>query len=83
MLKPLMLLCGHLGGKTCLTSLVATTCPICRDDILPTTPLQVDVTLNYLTSKLDVICTNIGCQWSGKYDMAEHHSNHCPRVKVT
>lgn len=57
-------------------------CPICRVAIAATTPLKVNITLNYLTSSLDVMCTNVGCQWSGKYDMAENHSSHCPRAKV-
>lgn len=86
MLKPVTLVCGHSGCQECLTNLVATEndphCPICRVAIAPTTPLKVNITLNYLTSSLDVMCTNVGCQWSGKYDMAENHSSHCPRVKV-
>ena len=86
MLKPVTLLCGHSGCQECLTNLVASSnkpvCPMCRRDIPPNTPLNVNVTLNYLMSRLNVICTNIGCHWSGTYEMAENHSNHCPMVKV-
>lgn len=87
MSKPVTLSCGHSGCQECLTNLVASSnkpvCPLCRKDIPPTTRLNVNVTLNYLTSRLDVICTNTGCQWSGKYDMAEDHTNQCPKVKVS
>ena len=81
-----MLFCVHSSCQECLANLVATEnihhCPVCRVVIAPTNTLKVNVTLNYLTSNLDVMCTNVGCQWSGKYDMAEDHSSHCPRVKV-
>ena len=61
MLKPVTLLCGHSGCQECLTNLVATEndphCPICRVAIVPTNPLKVNITLNYLTSSLNVMCT--------------------------
>ena len=86
MLKPVTLFCGHSGCQECFANLIASrnkpVCPLCNEDIPPTTPLNVNVTLNYLTSRLHVICTNTGCKWSGTYDMAEKHSNHCPKVKV-
>ena len=86
MLKPVTLSCGHSGCQKCLTNLVASNsspaCPLCRRAITPTTPLNVNVALNYLTRKLNVVCTNTGCQWSGTYEMADYHTNHCPKVKV-
>ena len=86
MLKPATLFCGHSGCQDCLANLIASTnkpqCPLCNKDISPTTALNVNVTLNYLTSRLPVICTNTGCQWSGTYDMAENHSKRCPRLKI-
>ena len=46
------------------------------------TALSVNIALDSITSKLEVRCTNNGCQWSGKFSTMERHDQECPHLLV-
>ena len=86
MLKPVTLACGHSGCQDCLAKLVATAtlpdCPICNELISPGVSLKVNIVLNGITAKLDIQCTNTGCEWVGKYEDHVQHSNMCGKLSL-
>ena len=87
MLKPVTLARGHSGCLDCLAKLVPMAtlpdCPICNDIISRGTALKVNIVLNGITAKLDIQCTNTGCEWAGKYEDHEQHSNMCGKLPLT
>ena len=86
MLRPITLSCGHSSCQECLANLVASkpkpACPLCRKEFASDATLNVSIALSNLTNKLGVACTNGGCTWTGTYEEAEDHSNHCPKQNV-
>ena len=86
MLKPVTLVCGHSGCQDCLATLVATKtlpcCPLCQQLISSGTALNVNIVLDGITAKLDIQCTNTGCEWKGKYEEHMQHSNICGKLPV-
>lgn len=86
MLKPVTLACGHSGCQECLAKLIRIEpnpkCPLCKQSVPSKATLNLNITLNDLTSQLEVRCTNSGCVWKGTYDSAEDHTNRCPKVRV-
>ena len=86
MFKPASLSCGHSGCQECLAKLLAVEpnprCPLCKTSIRNDVPMNINFTLNHLTSKLEVYCTNDGCQWKGLMESTEGHSNRCEKKEV-
>ena len=87
MMKPVTLACGHSGCQDCLPMLVATAtlpdCPLCNEVISSGTPLKVNIVLHSITAKLEIQCTNTGCEWKGKYEDHVQHSNMCDKLPLT
>lgn len=86
MLKPVTLACGHSGCQEYLAKLIRIEpnpkCPLCKQSVPSKATLNLNITLNDLTSQLEVRCTNSGCVWKGTYDSAEDHTNRCPKVRL-
>ena len=83
MMKPVTLGCGHSGCENCLVTLAsirAPKCPQCREPYRRE-QLSINVTLDNMTTNLEVNCTNKGCAWKGVYSEAEGHFNQCPKME--
>ena len=86
MVKPVTLACGHSGCQNCLTMLLSTEsspkCPLCKKRLNDSTTLYVNVALNDITAKLDIQCTNSGCQLQGKLDNHIEHASTCGKMPI-
>ena len=86
MLKPVTLACGHSGCQDCLATLIAMKtqpdCPLCNRVISSGTALNVNIALDGITAKLDIQCTNTGCEWKGTYGDHMQHSNICGKLPI-
>lgn len=86
MVKPATLACGHSGCQNCLATLVAMEsvpkCPLCLKVFPSGTALNVNIVLDSITAKLDIQCTNSGCQWQGTLENHTQHSNTCAKLPV-
>ena len=57
-------------------------CPLCKKVHPRATALNVNVILNDIIDKLDIQCTNNGCQWQGTLENHTQHSNTCGKLPV-
>ena len=83
MKKPATLGCGHSGCEHCLAtcaSVAAPNCPQCRVPYR-SDQLSVNVAMDNVISTLEVLCTNVGCEWEGAYSEAEGHFKECPKLE--
>ena len=84
MLKPVTLNCGHSGCQNCIQQLAierGPQCPTCRDPFDVKT-LQVNYTLDGITSDLPVLCLSKGCKWLGEHRDAAVHYEECPKLEI-
>jgi len=83
MMKPVTLGCGHSGCENCLVTLASIRAPKCPQCRVPYRKehLSINVTLDNMTTNLEVKCTNKGCAWEGVYSEAEGHCNQCPKME--
>ena len=51
-------------------------------DIPRDTALNVNIVLHGITAKLDIHCTNSGCEWKGTYKDHMEHSNKCRKLPM-
>ena len=54
----------------------------CNKDIPRDTTLNVNIVLHGITAKLDIHCTNSGCEWKGTYEDHMEHSNKCGKLPM-
>lgn len=86
MVKPVTLACGHSGCQSCLATafamLSSPKCPLCKKVFPSGAALNVNIVLDDITSRLEIKCTNSGCEWVGKLENHSQHSNTCAKLLV-
>ena len=85
MLKPVTLVCGHSGCQSCFARLIKEPipkCPLCKKIHPRATALNVNIILNDIIDKLEIQCTNNGCQWQGTLESHTQHSNTCGKLPL-
>ena len=82
--RPVTLTCGHSGYKNCMETWAESTatplCPQCWA-MFRKEELRINVAMDKATQDLPVKCNSQSCQWKGKYNHANHHLRHCPKVR--
>ena len=86
MVKPVTLACGHSGCQSCLATAFTMSsspkCPLCKKVFPSGATLNVNIVLDDITSRLEIKCTNSGCEWVGKLVNHSQHSNTCAKLLV-
>ena len=86
MFKPVTLACGHSGCQSCLATAFTMSsspkCPLCKKVFPSVAALNVNIVLDDITSRLEIKCTNSGCEWVGKLVNHSEHSNTCAKLLV-